>query len=79
MTVSIDDLDRRVTALEARVRATETDQSVVNEKLLGILGSQDVVLGILRDQGRLLATHGGRLDRIEGKLDLVVDWIQNQP
>lgn len=59
---SVEDLERRVVAREARVRATEVDTAAFNEKLSGILGSQDVVLGVLREHGLLLASHDERLE-----------------
>lgn len=63
-----EDLEPRVLALEARVRATEVDIAAGNEKLSGIVGGQDVILGVLRDHGHLLAAHGDRLDGIDAKL-----------
>lgn len=58
----------------------------VNETLNGILGGQDVMLGILREHGRMLtsheakfAEHDGRFDRVDARLELIVDGIQSQP
>lgn len=90
---SVEDLERRVSVLEQRARAGEQDMVGVQAHLHAISGSQDVILGTLRDHGRLLADHGdqlarhdarfdgvdARLDRMDGKLDLVLDWIQAQP
>ena len=69
MDVSVEDLERRVTALEARVRATETDRVTVGQKLDAVLGTEEVVLGLLRDQARLLSGHDARFDRIDTRLE----------
>jgi hypothetical protein len=80
---SVDDLDRRVTALEARVRSNEVDIAGVNGKLQAILGGQDVLLGLVREQGRVLARqeaklaahdekfteHDARFERIDARFD----------
>jgi hypothetical protein len=80
---SVDDLDRRVTALEARVRSNEVDIAGVNGKLHAILGGQDVLLGMVREQGCVLARqeaklaahdekfteHGNRFDGMDARFD----------
>jgi hypothetical protein len=83
---SVEDLDRRVLVLEAKVDV--------------LVGGQDAILGHLRDQGRvqishgeilashgemlashgeMLASHGETLASHGAKLDIIVDWIQAQP
>ncbi|MGQ0464069.1 MAG: hypothetical protein ACT4QG_01995 [Sporichthyaceae bacterium] len=63
-----DDLERRVTRLEARVAANEFDAAALGQKVNALVGGQDVMLGILREHGLLLAGHSIRLDRVEAKL-----------
>lgn len=86
MPTSLEDLERRVVILEARMHANDLEHASVQEKLNTLVGGQDAMLGMLRDQGRLLATHDARLDRIDGrldgidgKLDIVLAWIATQP
>lgn len=53
--------------------------ATVNEKLNGIIGGQDVMLGILRQHGEMLVSHDAKLDSHDGKLDIIVGWIQSRP
>jgi len=74
-----DNLERRVTALEARARATESDGIAINQRLHALAGGQDVLLDLLRDHGRLLADHSRRFDRVEAKLvehDIRLDRVE---
>jgi hypothetical protein len=66
---SVEELTVRVDALEARVRAIEVDQGSVGSKLNGILGAQDVMLHLLREQGLEVIRRGEQLDQLSQVLD----------
>jgi uncharacterized coiled-coil protein SlyX len=75
MAGSVDDLERRVIVLEARMRASDAERATTNERLNVVIGTLDVVQDTLRDHGRTLAAHDVKLaehdrrfDRIDAKL-----------
>lgn len=69
MPTSLKDLERRVVILEARMHANDLEHASIQDKLNTLIGGQDALRGLLRDQGRLLGTHDGRLDGIDARLD----------
>ncbi len=68
MATTLDELERRVTVLEAQMRVNDADHAVINEKLNTLIGGQDAMRAVLRDHGRLLGSHDARLDTIDAKL-----------
>jgi len=65
----LEDLERRVAALEKAQRETRQSQEWMAGTLGRIAAVQDDHTNVLNDHTRVLNDHTQRLDRIEGRLD----------
>jgi uncharacterized coiled-coil protein SlyX len=75
---SFEGLEPRLTALEARAQATEIGLSTANEKLNGVIGGQDVMLGMLIGQGQMLESQGQMLESQGQMLESQGQMLESQ-